>query len=164
MNAKPVGATGNGGGGAGEDYILIRDEKANNVDGGTFTSGAWRTRDLNTIIANIGSHASLATNQITLAAGTYKVRARCPAFASNWHKCKLWNVTDAVNIFIGSNQFNPASTQIPSFIEGRFTIAAPKVLELQHRCTATLANVGFGIASNFSVIEVYSCIEFWKEA
>ena len=31
-------------------YAIICDQKANDTDGGTFTSGAWRTRDLNTCL------------------------------------------------------------------------------------------------------------------
>ena len=62
-----------------DGYILIRDEKASGTTGGTFTSGAWQTRDLNTEVVDTGNHASVATNQITLAAGTYRFRIVAPA-------------------------------------------------------------------------------------
>jgi len=41
------------------DYILIRDVKASGAHGGTFTSGAWRTRDLTEETSDDGGHAGL---------------------------------------------------------------------------------------------------------
>ena len=35
-------------GGLFSSYAIIADQKTQNTAGGTFTSGAWRTRDLNT--------------------------------------------------------------------------------------------------------------------
>ena len=166
MNAKSVGSKGNGGGGAGEDYILIRDEKANGTPGGDLTGGVWQTRDFNTIVVNQGSHASLAANQITLAAGTYKVRARSPVFHCSGNKAKLRNITDGSDLIIGGNAYSPTTTgdQGNSAVVGRITLAAPKILELQHRSVNTRLGNGLGIVSSFGVIEVYSTIEFWREA
>jgi hypothetical protein len=48
-----------GGGGTSYDYIEIQDQKAQNTNGGTFTSGAWRTRDLNTLVEDDGDHCSI---------------------------------------------------------------------------------------------------------
>ena len=166
MIAESVGSTGDGGDGAAEDYILIRDEKTSGSIGGTFTAGAWQTRDLNTIVADIGSHVSLASNQITLAAGTYKVKVHAPAFKVVRHKTKLRNITDGSDIVIGSSSYNSNTDLVSgdSTLEGRFTIDDSKVIELQHRCSTTGSSTGFGVASNFGVIEVYAVIEFWKEA
>lgn len=48
---------------------VIQDQKSSGTDGGTFTSGAWRTRTLNTTVLNtIGAGFSLSSNQFTLAA------------------------------------------------------------------------------------------------
>ena len=166
MNAKPVGETGDGGGGAAEDYILIRDEKATAAPGGTFTAGSWQTRDLNTIVADIGGHVGLAANQITLAAGTYKVRGHAPAYRVNNHKIKLRNITDSTDVVIGTSEYTGSGEfmQTRSFLEGRFTIDSSKVFELQHRCVSTSSLLGMGFDSTFGVIEVYGIIELWKEA
>lgn len=166
MLAEPVGKTGDGGEGAAEDYILIRDEKASGVDGGTFTAGSWQTRDLNTKVADTGNHAALAGNQITLAAGTYKVRAIAPSRKVNFHKTRLRNITDGSDLAIGSTaySFSGDGMQDACDLVGRFTIASSKVIELQHRCTTSAATNGFGIAASFGVIEIYSIVQFWKEA
>jgi len=155
-------ANGSGGGG---DYILLRDEKTQNTDGGGFTSGAWRVRDINTEVVDTGSHASISANQITLAAGTYRCRIQCPAYSVNKHQARLYNVTNAAALLVGSSQRNPSGSNItvPSIIIGRFTLTASKVLEVQHRCETTLITNGLGIAAGFDT-EVYTIAEFWKEA
>lgn len=148
------------------NYICIRDEKAQNTAGGTATSGSFQTRTLNTISSDAGSNVvSLSSNQITLVAGTYYIRAHAPAFNCNQHQAKLYNATDAADIIIGTSEFARVTTssQTHSFVEGRFTIAASKALELQHRVTTTQATNGFGVLCNFTT-EVYSVVELWREA
>lgn len=148
-----------------ENYIHIREEQTSGTAGGTFTSGSWQTRVLNTEVSDIGNNATLASNQITLLKGTYRVKASAPASLINGHQTKLYNVTDAADIIIGTPENANAgdlSTQNRSFVNGRFTITATKVLELQHQCITTKATTGLGIGSSIDT-EVYSEIEFWKE-
>lgn len=155
--------TGNWGNGNGEDYILIRDEKATGTNGGTFTDSAWRTRDQNVIVEDVGGHASLSSNQITLAAGIYRFYITAPAFNVGSNKAKLINITDTIEIIgtsVNSDQGNFPT--VISVISGRFIIAAPKVFEVQHQCQTTHAVSGFGNQSGFSVIEVYTNTEFFK--
>lgn len=162
MKGDSVGSTGGGGL---EGYILIRDEKAAGTNGGTFTAGAWRTRDLTVEVNDDGNHASLSANQITLAAGTYWVEARAPAQKVSRNKCKLVNITDAVDLIVGASSFTSSgdNTQVDSYLEGEIILPAPKVIELQHRCEITANTNGFGVNSNMGAIEVYSVIEFWKQ-
>ncbi|MBE3142977.1 MAG: hypothetical protein IMZ61_03525 [Planctomycetes bacterium] len=146
------------------DYICIQDQKAQNTGGGTFTSGAWRTRDLNTEVSDDGGHASVASNQITLAAGTYICHIRCPAYIADRVQARLWNITDSALVLLGASVYSATVyTQNDSIIVGKFTLAAPKVLEVQHICTTTSATLGFGVASNFGT-EIYTQVEFWKVA
>ena len=147
-------------------YIEIRDEKAAGTAGGGFTSGVWQTRTLNTEHADTGSHASVASNQITLAAGTYEVDITCPAAVVGTHQAMLYNVTDSATTLIGhSAQTATGSTVIThARITGRFTIASQKVFEIRHRCTTTKATDGMGIAANFGETEIYTVARFWKVA
>lgn len=157
---------GGAGGGLYSAYLCFRDEKATGTNGGTFTSGAWQTRDLNTEHADTGNHASLASNQITLAAGTYRALIHCPGFMVNWHQARLQDVTNTVTLLVGTPQYNSAGNtyaQTTSVVAGRFTLAAPAVLEVQHRSAATRATDGFGRAASFTT-EIYTIAEFFKEA
>jgi len=56
------------GGSSALPYIKIEDQKAQNTDGGTATAGSWRTRDLNTKIADTGDNASIT--KITFNSGS----------------------------------------------------------------------------------------------
>jgi hypothetical protein len=146
------------------DYIEIRDEKASGTDGGGFTSGAWQKRDLNTEHSDVGGHASIATSQITLAAGTYLAEIACPAIAVNAHQARLYNTSDAATTLVGTSSYcgNGSTQATVSTITGRFTIASSKVFEVQHRCETTKATNGYGDANSFGEVEVYTVARFWK--
>ena len=148
----------------GEDYIYIRDEKTSGTDAGTFTSGAKRTRTLNTIVVDTGGHATLAADRITLAAGTWRFAIRAPAHDCNGHQAFLENITDAATIAIGSTNYAVNGTGImnDATVRGRFTISAAKDLEVQHRCATTQTTTGFGKSASFGT-EVYAEIELWRE-
>jgi len=146
-------------------YILVRDEKAQNTDGGTFTSGAWRKRTINTEVSDTGSNCSISSDQITLDAGTYECDIKCPAYYVDEHQARLQNVTDASTTLLGTSEraANGASVQSSSVIKGRFTITASKTFEVQHYSTATNATTGFGFAVNIGT-EIYTVAEFRKIA
>lgn len=153
-------------GGINPPYWNIVDQKASGTDGGTFTSGAWRTRDLNTTRGtNSITGSSLSSNQIILPSGTYRIFARCPALQSNNHKTKLRNISDSTDTLIGSSSYanNTTTVSNDSIINGVFTIASQKTFEIQHICTNTTSGNGFGAAnSSFAVSEIYTTVELWK--
>lgn len=150
---------------SGDQTVLIKDVKATGTDGGTFTSGAWRTRDLNTV-ENPQTWASLAANQITLDAGTYKISAIAPAYSVRRHQAKLRNITDSTDDAIGGACY--AADAVSGFsiseIEKIITIAASKTFEIQHQCGITEASDGFGVAANFGVSEIYTQVSITKIA
>lgn len=147
-------------------YMLIRDEKSSNTNGGASVNGV-QTRTLNTVVSNTISGASLSANQITLPAGTYRVRARAPSIGVNYSQALLYNVTDMSIIARGtsengsSNSFSDPFTTT-SFVETRFTLAASKIIELRHYTGEIHAN-GLGAAVSQGT-EVYSSVEIIKEA
>lgn len=149
-------------------YALLQDQKAANTNGGTFTSGSWQTRVLNTEVFDVGSIVSIAANQFTLAAGTYFISGWAEAYGVDNHQTKIANITDTSDAIIGSGEWSNLdashTASNKSFVVGRVTIAGAKVFELQHRCATTNANLGLGIPGNFGVVEVYSSVELYKEA
>lgn len=146
-------------------YLQYREEQAQNTNGGTFTSGSWQTRTLNTEVTDTGGHGNLAANQITLDAGTYYAVAHAPAFEVDRHQIRLQNVTAGTTLLVGQSYQAGASDSVTgcAVLMGMFTVAAAQALELQHRCLTTKATTGFGVAANFTT-EVYSVIEIWKIA
>lgn len=145
---------------------FISEEQTSGTDGGTFTSGAWQTRVLNTLSDPSSIVTSLSSNQFVLPAGTYEISVTAPAVLVDSHKAKLRNTTDASDTLIGSSEYTSSSSPIAtsSLIEGVFTIAGSKTFEIQHQCSTTRATNGFGAASSFSVNEVYTQIRISKIA
>lgn len=144
-------------------YVYVRDEKAQGTNGGAFNQGAWRRRDLTDEIDPAGI-CTLAANQITLAAGTYRCIISAPAYLVDSHQTRLQNVTGGVTLLIGTTERASAGVfvQSRSFIVGRFTVAVGQALEVQHYCSNTDA-LGFGNACNFTD-EIYTVAEFWRES
>jgi hypothetical protein len=148
------------------DYICIQDVKTTGTNGGSFNSGDWRIRDLNTEQSDTAGHATLSSNQITLAAGTYIVKITAPAVRVNGHQAALYNITGTAFLLFGDSCFAPSDHDIctVSTIAGKIVLAAPTVLEVWHKCFTTCANYGFGADPGLNSTNVYTIAEFWKVA
>uniref|UniRef100_A0A6M3KHM8 Putative tail protein n=1 Tax=viral metagenome TaxID=1070528 RepID=A0A6M3KHM8_9ZZZZ len=135
--------------------LHIEDQKAAGTLGGTFTSGAWRTRDLTTVCTNTIAGASLSSNQITLPAGTYDIVVHAPGYRVLRNMAILYNVTDSAETLWGSSEYaiDTYFGLTKSIIMGRLTIAGEKVFEIRHKCQIEAINVGFGVECN-SVLTV----------
>ena len=149
---------------AGLIYAVIADQKAQGSNGGSFTSGAWRTRDLNTEITDINGIVSLSSNQFILAAGNYLVRWSAPADAVNTHQSRLYNVTDASVVSVGTSAYSVAGGYAVTTSDGsaRVSIAGTKFFRVEHQCTTTTAGTGFGRGGNFTT-EQYTIVEIFKD-
>lgn len=147
--------------------VAIKDSQTSSTTGGGFNSGAWRTRTLNTL-DNPLSYAwvTLSSNQFTLTAGTYYIRASAPGFTVDRHQIKIRNITDSSDTILGQGAMCAASdaSQSSAALSGAFTIAGTKTFELQHQCQTSNATNGFGLAMNFSVNSIFGEVEVIKLA
>lgn len=144
--------------------VVVADEKTSGTNGGTFTAGAWRTRDLNTLIVNDDTTASLSSNQVTLPAGTYECWISASAFDVNAHMIRLQDITGTATIATGSAEFarnGDAGSMTRSFVYSKFTLSVSSALEVQHRSSGTKATNGFGVASGFET-NTYTTATFRK--
>lgn len=143
---------------------IFNETQASAANGGTFTSGAWRQRVLNTTLIN-QTGATLSSNQITLPAGTYEINASCPASQVNNHKARLQNITDGTTTINGTSEYAYTALGINtrSVITGVFTISSSKVFELEHYCNLTYATYGFGVGCAIAgTSEIFSEISIKK--
>ena len=147
-------------------YAIICDEKTHDTRGGTFTSGDWRTRDLNTEIADPDSIVSISSNQFTLGAGSYLIESSAPAHDCNRHQTRIYNATDTAVVVYGQNAHCDTgdSAQSVSAVVGRVTVTSNTVFEIQHRCETTKSTSGLGLANNFSGKSIYTVVKIYKEA
>jgi len=145
-------------------YAFIEDVKGDDVHGGTFTSGDWRTRDLNTETFDPDGIVSISSNQFTLGAGTYFIKWIAPVREVVHHQSRLYNTTDSSVAGVGTSEYSDISNiGNSSSGKARTTISGSKVFEIQHRCSATKATLGYGVAAAFGG-EHYTQVEIYKEA
>jgi hypothetical protein len=142
----------------------LKDVKASGNAGGTFTSGSYQTRTLNTLEGD-ASFVGLAANQFTLQAGTYHIEVSAPAGFVNGHKAKLRNITDSSDTLMGSTEYDSTVdnyTQTRSRVDGTFSITTTKTFEIQHRCETTKATDGFGASQTFGDNNVFTVVKLTK--
>ena len=153
----------------GIQYILVQDQKPSGTGGGTpAAANTFNVRTLNTTIANTITGATLATNQISLPAGTYRFRGACAASIAGFSKAYIYNVTDAtyVAIGMGMNCSGPGQADpvtIYSSVSGRVVITSTKLFELRQFLNTNNTN-GFGDPVSDGKNEMYAELEIIKEA
>lgn len=133
---------------------------ASGTNGGTFTSGSYATRVLNTQAGDT-TFCSISSNQFTLVPGTYRISATCPSSNVALARARLQNISDTATTLQGQNTHtgtSGSSFTVAQFclVQGTFTITASKTYEIQHRCSSTLATTGWGSACSFSDSEIYT--------
>jgi hypothetical protein len=138
--------------------MQIQDQKADGVDGGTFTAGGWRKRDLNTVVHNSISGASLSSNDITLPAGTYLIEGFALANVVSTNLTHIRDTSDSSILLVGVTDISSTtiSSNSLSHIRGKITLGSTTNIELVHRCLTTRATNGFGLANGFSSSNVYA--------
>lgn len=143
-------------------HLLVRHELASGTHGGSANSSVWNVRSLNTVVDNSIAGASLASNQITLSAGTYRVKASAPTGDEvSGHQMALYNVTSGTNLLYGTTD-SPSSR---SFVEGTFVLASTSTLSLRHWIRgANGAETNQGACAQSGVNEIYTVAEFWRES
>jgi len=146
------------------EIFIINETQVANTMGGTFTSGADRTRTLNTIKTNLISGALLLTaNQFSLPIGNYNILAFAPSIETILHQAKLYNVGTATDILIGSSETTNVNRNTSrSVIAGTFSVistaSSNNIFEIRHRCSNTKVTYGLGEACNLGNNEVYTIV------
>jgi len=141
--------------------VYVKDEKSSTTTGGTFTSGDWRTRDLNTIEGDVFI-VSVATNAMTFKPGTYDFEWSAPANnVVNSHKTRLQNTTAASTVAFGSVQKVTIDQNQTSVGFARTTITVSSAFEIQHFGQTTSSGQGFGVASGAGdgAVEIYTQVK-----
>lgn len=145
--------------------FLFEDRKTAGTHGGTFTSGSRQRRELNTPVRNVGTYFNLSGNQmIAQVAGTYWIEFDAPAYGVTNHQAFLRNTTTAADVIVGASHRSPPTGDSVDICSGAgaVTVAVNDVLELQHICSFTQANYGFGYGGNLGPYELYSVVKGWK--
>ena len=154
-------------GGKFASYAIICDQKATDAAGGSSSTGAFNTRDLNTELSDPDSIVSISSNQFTLQAGSYLIKASAPAHGAARHQILIWNATDSSIVAVGTSEYSNQSSTTTSraFATGRTTISGAKAFEIRHRVGTAKSGDGLGVESNYDTLaSIYTLVEIYKES
>jgi hypothetical protein len=154
-------------GGLYSSVALICDQKSSGTDGGTFTAGAWRTRDLNTEISDADGIVSISSNRFTLQAGTYTIEWSAPGHRMARMRSKLKNITTGTDVEYGISAYNHAGYYNTTLAIGMatLTIASASAFEIQHWTSTTVSGDGLGVgggANGGGVVEKFTMVTIHK--
>ncbi|MCD8350089.1 MAG: tail fiber protein [Planctomycetaceae bacterium] len=140
--------------------LHVQERQPNNVNGGTFTAGAWRTRNLNTLISNTIAGASFDPNssQIILPAGTYWLYGAGCGYTVDRHKVTIHDVIASKELLLGTSEVSGTTVASTAFSTAKGYVVLPSQtrIELRHYCQVSRATTGFGLANNFGTQEIYA--------
>ncbi len=138
---------------------IIQHTTANGTHGGTNTAGAWTAFPFNSeILDEIG--VAVASNQITIPAGTYKITANHQLYSTNVFRTRLYNVTAASTIAYGKGGQNDASiytgNDFPPVV-AFVTFAVSTIIQYEYYVQTAKTSVGLGYASSYGspAVEIY---------
>jgi len=148
---------------------------APNAAGQSVTANTITTLTIDTEIADTGSFGSIASNQITLAAGTYYYDAltasRQSAGLSGNVTLGLYNITAAKYVSVAPTAITHAATpyQQVSYLRGQFTVAASSVFDLRMLATLAMTVDNGASAAAFSTLatagaDQRTTLKLWKLA
>ena len=160
LTASNLTGTGNSFGGS---LLHVQDRRASGAGTSSLTGSTWNVRVLNTTQTNEISGASLASNQITLPAGTYWIDSGVFAYSNSGGlgtKQRLRNITAGTTSVVGMST-NVDTSGAFTNMTGRFTLAGSTVLEVQQYATA---GGGGGVVVSSGEEEIFVDVKIWKVA
>jgi hypothetical protein len=130
--------------------IIIMDQKTVGTNAGTFIQDTWQLRDINYINHNNNNFITLNNNNtFWLQPGGYHIDISAPATNVNNHRIRLYNKSLELPIKYGSsersNKNNGSTTK--SSINDKIISNGTCLYQVEHYCTLTKSNYGFGISS-----------------
>ena len=167
-------ATANAGTATGLTAVLW-EQKTAGTDAGTFTTGSWVDRvlnsksDLQTFVSWPGgaSTGTDGTNTIfSLPAGSYLIQWGAPAHSVGSHKTQLiYSLSDTFSsptYIAGTSALDGSglspNSQTRSLGSITLTLTNTTYFKIQHQCEATENDDGLGRAANFGVVEIYTMV------
>ena len=143
-----AGLTKTGGFGKFSSYAVIAKVRASDAGGfGSYTTGDWRTRDIDTEISDEDGIVTISSNQFTLQAGNYFIRFACSMYHCGKHAIRLRNITDSSTAGVGEPHYSYTySSMLMTTGTCRVSIDSAKVFEVQGYPSTTKATNGLGFA------------------
>jgi hypothetical protein len=160
-----IAAAGGGGGGLYDGLMIVQDQRSSGTGGGR-ADPRYAKRTLQTIVENSITGASLASDLITLPAGSYQVSGWGAFYRVSEATIHLKDSSDTTRYVRGS-LVNQANADVSGFcpIDGYFTLGSSTALGLWYDTDGDNGGTDLGLArSAFGGSEVHCSLTFLKLA
>jgi hypothetical protein len=143
--------------------VIVEEQYANGVGPTGPTSSGFFARNLNTLVRNNGSIASLSSGSVTLPAGTYYAEWSAPSLSEQFHQAKLQNTTAGTVVAPGTSECSAPSSGVQTRSVGScaFTLSGTASLAIYHAVTAS-NTLGFGRPGSLGIIEVFTRLVIYQ--
>jgi hypothetical protein len=138
-------------------------EVANGTAGGACPTGTWNVRPLNTLKTDTIGSVAVASNRLSLPAGTY--RCAVSAAASNTYstQLRLYNFTAGTTIAYGMSVKSDYWSDADATLKTSFTLAAPSEIRVDMQCERNYNTNDMGTPTSFAGSpETYMYVECWR--
>ena len=134
----------------------------NGVSGGSSTAGSSQMYPLSTFVntgaANVITSAAIASSQITLPAGTYRIKAVAGFHNPNYVQIGFKSTTTITEIWGEVSYMDAASS--PGVVQAHLcrdiVVASTEIFEMKYFLSGAQATTGLGLSSSFSNgVEIY---------
>ena len=130
--------------GASNALVILEHRLSSGSNGGSAASGTWNLRPLNSLTVDTGSNCSLASNQFTLTPGKYSVQSWSVGNHIEFHKIRLYSVTDGGDGGrIGSSQYVFGAQDV-SELFCYLDIAIDTTYQIEHWAQTAQSTYGLG--------------------
>lgn len=140
-----------------DDTLVFQEQQTSGTNSTTtITKNTWTTRVLNTVVGN-GKWGTLASNQITLAEGTYIINATVPIISGGTGgvvQCRINNTTDSI-LSPGPTNLQGNNTGSYASVSFTATYTGTKVLQIEQNINQNPNGTGPGGRAGGFGTEVY---------
>jgi hypothetical protein len=143
------------------EFIHVQHQLASGTDGGGASAG-MNDITLNAEETNTLSGASLASNEVTLPAGTYYAEAN----AAFWKvdEARVFITLDDDTILLRGVGVDATDIGAALTVSGVFTLATEDDVKLRAYCGSTRADDGLGQSIADGGVEVFADLKIWRVA
>lgn len=145
-------------------YAVLYYKVSSGTHGGS-SSTSWADRSLNHEHADPSSIVSISSNQFTLAAGNYFIRASACSYDTESCRLRIYDETNGAAIIVGGNGYGEtyASENTWNTVVGRVTPSGTTAYKLQQITQMNRGTWGHGYAQSLGGDEIYAIVEIFKE-
>jgi hypothetical protein len=145
-------------------YVKLSYTLASGTNGAAPAQQVWTTYPINTEDTDTNNLCTLASNQITLVAGTYRIDAEAIGIRNHSWRLRLRNTTDNSTVLLGTSGYSTTENEqaTTSRVVGQFTSNGTDLYEIQYFSKESRdKGLGIGEASAMES-EVYMIAQFWS--